>query len=169
MIDALRRAGADGAGGGREGRAQHVLAGELVPRVFAACLHRAVGCRDGRSQVQPGSLPAVRLQEIHLIARWPCLASAVPRCGLLLPAPSTSDVCLKQNSEVPSCLTDRPQLRGDDRFAMVAWRRMFQLLVTVVRTYTPGAYCSMYRTLAVLYFCRVYCRQGCRPGCCTQA
>lgn len=33
------------------------------------------------------------------------------------------------------------QLRGDDRFAMVNWRRMFQLLVTVVRQYMPGG-CS---------------------------
>lgn len=29
------------------------------------------------------------------------------------------------------------QLRGDDRFAQVNWRRMFQLLLTVVRQYVP--------------------------------
>ncbi|KAL4457392.1 hypothetical protein ABPG75_012257 [Micractinium tetrahymenae] len=29
------------------------------------------------------------------------------------------------------------QLRGDDRFAQVNWRRMFQLLITVVRQYIP--------------------------------
>lgn len=32
------------------------------------------------------------------------------------------------------------QLRGDDRFAAVAWRRMFQLLVTVIRQYVPGGH-----------------------------
>lgn len=31
------------------------------------------------------------------------------------------------------------QLRGDDRFSQVNWRRMFQLLITVVRQYIPGA------------------------------
>lgn len=30
------------------------------------------------------------------------------------------------------------QLRGDDRFSQVSWRRMFQLLITVVRQYIPG-------------------------------
>ena len=46
---------------------------------------------------------------------------------------------LTVDSRVCHALTP-PQLRGDDRFAMVSWRRMFQLLVTVVRQYMPGAW-----------------------------
>jgi hypothetical protein len=40
----------------------------------------------------------------------------------------------------PSALHVLPylQLRGDDRFAMVNWKRMFGLLVTVVRQYMPS-------------------------------
>lgn len=43
-------------------------------------------------------------------------------------------------SRWPSSLPAHPalQLRGDDRFAMVSWKRMFGLLVTVVRQYMPG-------------------------------
>lgn len=53
--------------------------------------------------------------------------------------PNAELECQSHAARLPCPLTARPsQLRGDDRFAAVSWKRMLQLLVTVIRQYLPG-------------------------------
>jgi len=78
-------------------------------------------------------LPITQLETLHaLLHRHSCRRRPL-RHGLL-------GWFRSRLSGAKPCVPPFLQLRGDDRFAMVSWRRMFQLLVTVVRQYMPGAW-----------------------------